>query len=478
MTEGIPECTALRLDPSTRRLDGGRTLIGGSPLRLLRFTDVGARIVDDFVAGSPVGPDASRQKLGRRLLDAGVVHPMLYGSPPDAAALPRPTICLVVPVRDHALDLAALLSRPDLPDQIVVVDDASGDPAAVDEAIRPHADRVQLHRRSTSGGPGVARNDGWERVDTDLIAFLDADVLPTEGWLDHLLPHFADPAVGAVAPRVRARAAADRSLDRYESHRSPLDLGPAPANVAPGRRVSYLPSAAILYRYSVLSELGGFDPALRVGEDVDLLWRAVAAGHTVRYEPAATVTHRNRGSWPALARQRFQYATSAAALESRHPGALAPVELDAWSALAWALPVVGGTRGALAGAAVTAGTTAALARKLDARVEQPVAEALRLAGAGNLWAGRWLARATVRSWLPLALTASLVSRRARRATAAALVVPALLDWREARPQIDPIRWVAATALDDIASCAGAWVGCRRQRSWRSLRPRLRGIPGL
>lgn len=470
MTDGIPECTALRLDPSTRRSDAGRTLLGGSPMRLLRVTDAGARIIDDLAAGSPVGATPVRQRLARRLLDGGLAHPVV-----DTGRVPDLTVGMVIPVRDHAADLAALLARPDLPEQIVVVDDGSRDPAAVAAAV---GDRAALHRRDVSGGPGVARNDGWRLLDTDIVAFVDADVLPEDGWLDRLLPHLADPAVAAVAPRVRGRRTSDSILDRYEEHESPLDLGPAPARVAPRSRVSYLPTAAILYRRSVLVDTGGFDPALRIGEDVDLLWRTIEAGHTVRYEPAATATHRNRGSWPALARQRFTYGASAAALDAKHPGAVAPVELDAWSVAAWAMPVTGGWRGALAGLLTATVTTSALAGKLRGRVDRPVGEAVRLGGRGNLWAGRWLAHALVRAWLPLAVVGAFRSRRVRHATVAALVIPPLLEWREIRPDLDPVRWIAACAVDDVSYCAGVWAGCRRQGSWRSLRPHLHRIPGL
>ena len=472
MTEGFWEHTALRLDDGTRRSDGGRTLLGGSPLRIVRLSDAGAATLDDLVGGDPVGDDPARQRLTRRLLDGGLVHPVPL-RPSDA------TVTLVVPVRDHADDLAALLdaleTAGDLPAEVIVVDDGSSAPEAVTRAV---GGRATVVRRDRPGGPAAARNAGWSIASGALVVFVDADVLPTDGWLTTVLAHFADPAVAAVAPRVRGRRTGDSVLDRYEEHRSPLDLGPRPARVAPRTRVAYVPTAAIAYRRSVLEALGGFDEDLHVGEDVDLVWRVVGAGHTVRYEPAALVTHRNRPSWTAFLRQRARYGSSAAALDRRHPGLVPPVELDPWSMLAWALPVVGGRRGALAGLATASATTAALLPKLRGRFDHPIAEAVRLGGLGNLWAGRWLAHATVRAWLPLALGASCVSRRARRATAAALVVPPVLGWRDTRPDLDPVRWVAASVADDAAYCAGAWWGCWRARSWRALAPRRAGIPGL
>lgn len=461
MSEGIPECTALRLDPGTRRSDAGRTLIGGSPLRMLRVTDAGVALVDDLAAGGLVGSDPVRQRLARRLLDAGLAHPV---PPTDAPDL---RVGLVIPVRDDPADLDRLLDRPWLPEDVVVVDDGSRDPGAIARAVDG---RAELVRRPTSGGPGAARDEGWRRLDTDLVAFVDADVVPDDEWLTALIPHFADAAVAAVAPRVHAREGR-RAIDRYEAHRSPLDLGSMPARVAPGSRVSYLPTAAILYRRSILLELDGFDPELRIGEDVDLVWRTMAAGHTVRYEPSSAVAHRNRATWRALARQRHTYGRAAAALDARHPGAVAPLVLDPWSATAWLLPVVGGPAGAAGGLAVAAGSTVVLARRLRGRVTDPGREALRIAGRGHLGAGRWLAQATARAWLPLAIAASAVSRRARRATALALVGPPVIEWSVERPAIDPIRWTLARLLDDAAYCTGVWRGCIRHRSWGALRPR-------
>jgi hypothetical protein len=212
VTEGFWESIALRLDASTRRSDGGRTLLGGSPLRLVRVSESGAAAVDDLVGGAPVGLSQARQRLARRLLDGGLAHPV-------PLATPDVRVGLVVPVRDHATELRELLDtleqHGDLPPPTatVVVDDGSEEPDAVVAAVDG---RAAIIRRSRNHGPAAARNAGWLAVDGDVVVFVDADVLPSRGWLSTVLAHFVDPTVAAVAPRVRGRRATDSVLDRYE----------------------------------------------------------------------------------------------------------------------------------------------------------------------------------------------------------------------------------------------------------------------
>ncbi|WP_436792783.1 mycofactocin biosynthesis glycosyltransferase MftF [Actinospongicola halichondriae] len=463
--EGLPESISLRLDHGTRRSDAGRTFIGGSPLRVLRLTDAGARVADRLAAGEAIGPDAASQTVARRLLDAGLAHPVCH-------EVPAMSVTVVVPVRDHAAELASLVaSLGSVP--VVVVDDGSSDPAAVVRA----AGEATVIRHERSRGPAAARNSGWRATSTDLVAFVDADITMSTGWLEPLVAHFSDPAVGAVAPRVRGRATGHSAIDRYERHRSPLDLGPEPARVVPRGRVSYLPTATVVFRRSVLETEDGFDEALRFGEDVDLIWR-VAEDCTVRYEPAVEVEHDNRPTWPALLRQRMQYGSSAAHLDQRHPGQVAPVEVNAWSLAAWTMAALGGRRGVAAGALTATASAALLVPDLRDRVDDPITETARLAGVGNLWAGRWLASATVRAWFPVALVAASRSTRARRALAVAAVAPALFEWRDRHPDLGPVAWTAARVADDLAYCVGVWRGCAQVGSWRSLRPRLTGIPGL
>jgi hypothetical protein len=101
---------------------------------------------------------------------------------------------------------------------------------------------------------------------------------------------------------------------------------------------------------------------------------------------------------------------------------------------------------------------------------EPVREAVRIAGAGNLWAGRSVADAMRRSWWPLAAGLAVVSRRSRPAIVAALIVPPLLEWHETRPTLDPLRYFALRLLDDLVYGTGVWVGCIRSRSLRALVP--------
>jgi mycofactocin glycosyltransferase len=65
------------------------------------------------------------------------------------------------------------------------------------------------------------------------------------------------------------------------------------------------------------------------------------------------------------------------------------------------------------------------------------------------------------------------SRRSRPALAAAVVVPAALEWWERRPALDPVRFLGLRLADDLAYASGVWIGCGRERSAKALLPALR-----
>jgi mycofactocin system glycosyltransferase len=438
--------TTYVLDATTRRPPGSSVVIGGSPLKLFRLTDTGVAVFDTLAAGGELTPDAKTVALLDRLLDAGVIHPRPTGGPYTTA-----DVTVVVP--------ALVLGESSLAEivrccagvaGVIAVDDASDPP------VSP-VDGSRVLRLRTNAGPAVARNAGLGAVSTPLVAFVDTDVRLEPGWLQPLLGHFADPRVALVAPRV-ASAPGAGPVARYERGHSPLDLGPMPGRIAPGTRLSYAPAAAIVVRTDALRAIDGFDRRLRLGEDVDAVWRLVEAGWRCRYEPASVVHHRPRESWRALMAQRVSYGSSAAPLARRHPGALAPVRISGWSGAVWALVAAGEP---LAAAVLAGSTAVALVRKLPG---VPARDSLRLAGAGHLYAGRLLADAGRRAWWPALLAGALFSKRAR-AVAAAAVVPALLGG--GIPKL----------VDDLSYGAGLWKGVVAEREPGPLRPSFTSWPG-
>ena len=500
--ELAPAGMGLRRDPGVRILAGGTVLVGGSPVRVLRLTPSGARHVAGWWSGTPVSDNPRARALARRLLDTGIAHPV-----PDGGGWGPGDVTVVVPVRDRQAELARCLAglsggawggRPPGPAQsgsalsggawggrppeptltpmprVVVVDDGSGDPAAIARIASGAGARV-LHR-PVNGGPGAARNTGLAAADTPLVAFLDSDCVPGPGWLDALLPHFADPAVGAVAPRIVPAEPGHTWLARYEGASSTLDMGARASIVRPGSRVPYVPGAALVVRRAAAGT--GFTETMRVGEDVDFVWRLAASGWRVRYEPAAAMRHQHRVRLREWFGRRKDYGTSAAMLEARHPGAVRPLYLSVWTALAWLAAAAGRPA---AGGAVTGVGVALLARRL-ARVTGedwpwPMTGtawplAARLAGGGTLAAARPLGSAISRTWWPVALPAAVAVRRMRWPLAALVLTPPLLDWLDRRPPVDPARYVAARLLDDIGYSLGVWQGCAKHRTVRPLLPRL------
>lgn len=400
----------------------------------------------------------SAGRLARRLVDRGLAHPR----PPLAAP---PSVTVVVPVRDRPEGLRRTLAAlgPDLP--VVVVDDGSSDPAAVREA----APGATVVRRCHPGGPAAARNEGWSGVGTDLVAFVDADVEVGGRDLQRLARHLGDPAVAAVAPRIAsvAEPGTPAWLAAYDRGRSPLDMGSRPAPVRPGGAVSYVPTTVLVVRRAAVAAAGGFDEHLRTGEDVDLVWRLVAAGWSVRFDPSVTASHPTRSHLRGWLGQRFGYGRSAGPLARRHGATVAPFAASPLTALAAGAVLAGHP---VAGAAVAAGHAATVA----ARAPQLPRRAMwRLAAQGQLHAAASAAEALRRAWWPVAVVAALRWRRCRPALAAAWLVPPLAAWAGRPSGLDPVRATALHVADDTAYGAGVWWGVLASRGWWALVPDLR-----
>ncbi|MDH5518960.1 MAG: mycofactocin biosynthesis glycosyltransferase MftF [Acidimicrobiia bacterium] len=465
----------------------GRRLIGGSPQRIMTLSPSGARLVAGWFTGEPVGPEPAHQALARRLVEADLALPV-----GQRRGIGTTDLAVVIPVKDDPEGLTATLAafdnarlRPPEPgsrtaavSRIVIVDDGSDPP--VDPAI---GDRLGVSteftvvRRSTSAGPGNARNLGVRYVEAPMIVFVDAGVVVTEDQLHTLADELCIGDTVAAAPRVRSEILPTR-LARYERTWSPLDLGQEPGLVGPGRRISYVPSTCLAVRTSALIASGGFDPGLRFGEDVDLVWRLGVRGW-VRYVPSVEVTHPPRSTLGGFVRQRYRYGTSAGPLSRRHGWAVAPARLDSRSAATWAALVTGfRLPAALIAVSATVVYIASLIRR-----GVPPRRAARMVTAGWIGTTRGLALSTARTWWPLA---ALAATRPRFRLAPCLLIVGWLRrarWRRpVRPNTDRAdagalfpdlgTELALGVVDDSAYALGVWRGSIRARTMKPLLPHI------
>ncbi|OIJ25287.1 mycofactocin biosynthesis glycosyltransferase MftF [Nocardioides luteus] len=450
-----------RIRDDVRRIDG-RLLVGGSPLRAVRLTRAALALLAD---GEVTVVDAVTDALAARLVDGNLADPVLDGPGVEPAEL-----TVVIPVRDRPEQLDRALSSLGALHRIVV-DDASLDPEAVARVAHRHgAHLVQLTRNV---GPAGARNAGLRAVRTRFVAFVDSDVTVEASTLLNLTRHFADSRVALVAPLVRSRARSrePRWFERFDEDDSSLALGTRACVVRPGAAVGWLPSACLVGRTERLG--AGFEETMRVGEDVDLVWRLVEAGEVVRYDPEQVAWHDTRTTVSGWLGRKYLYGTGGADLAVRHGRKGAPAVMTASMAATaaallvrrrWSLPV--------AAAGIAYGVLS-LRRRLP---ETPGRDrlAVQLCAQGLGWTVRQEAALLLRHWWPLTVLLAPRSALIRRALAASLVVDVVV------AQVDnpgtryrPL----ARRLDDMAYGAGLWAGAIRARSVTCLLPRRPGQGG-
>ncbi len=463
LAAGLPDGFEVSIRADVRCLGDGRVLVGGSPLRAIRLTEGAVELMD---RGRLRVVDRRSGVLAQRLLDANVADPVL------ATMTPTDSITVVIPVRDRPeqLDhaLAALHPLPTL-----VVDDGSTDPEAVAEVVARHGARLVPLRVNV--GPAGARNAGLATVTSPYVAFVDSDVEVTAEGLMRLARHFEDPRVALVGPRVVsvARSVQPRWHERYDEHTSSLDLGGRACSVRPGAAVGWLPSACVVGRVHLLA--GGFDDRLRIGEDVYLVWRLVAAGHTVRYDPTVVARHDTRPTLAGWLGRKFAYGTGGAVLAQRHGDHTAVARLSPAMALAagalllrrrWSVPVA---------AACLARSASSLAASLPELVVTPRL-VTQLSARGLGWSLRQESSLLLRHWWPAAVVGAIASRSVRRAVVTACVVDVVAAASEG-VRDRPVAAFVGRRMDDLAYGGGLWWGSVRARSPWALSVQWASRPG-
>jgi glycosyltransferase involved in cell wall biosynthesis len=197
-------------------------------------------------------------------------------------------VSVIVPVRDGATDLPALLAC--LEDQtlsrglfeIIIGDDGSTDGGT--DAITSSDDHIRVAHGEPENSY-AARNRAVAASHAPILAFCDADCRPEPSWLEQGLSALAHADV--VAGRIRFSVPDKRTvwtlldMDGSKDHERQVRQGVAE-------------TANLFVPRTVFERVRGFDASIREHGDFDFVERCVASGARLVFAPEAVVWHPTR----------------------------------------------------------------------------------------------------------------------------------------------------------------------------------------
>jgi glycosyltransferase involved in cell wall biosynthesis len=225
-------------------------------------------------------------------------------------------VTLVVPARDAQRTIGACLDAAiavrDRTEsrlaRIIVVDDGSRDGTRAEAVARG----IEV-LRTDGRGAGAARNAGIDAAETSLVWFVDADCVASPDALELLLPHLADRSVAGVGGTYGIAPGATL-LERLIHEEIMV------RHARMGAEVDFLATFNVVYRREALRALRGFDERYLKGQDAELAFRVLEAGHRLRFERESVVRHFHADRLSRYLRVQRQQGYWRVALHLEHRG--------------------------------------------------------------------------------------------------------------------------------------------------------------
>lgn len=174
--------------------------------------------------------------------------------------------------------------------EVILVDAGSTDGTV--ELAQDFQDSLPLTIIQKPCSRGAGRNMGVAAANGGLVAFTDGDGTVAPGWITAFEQAWDGDELAVLAGRTRTTGPKRfTGLHRVElEHR--------------GQDVTW-PSCNLAYPKALFMQLGGFDEAFVTAEDIDLNYRAIAAGAHIHHVPDAVVHAEARSSMRGFLKQAF-----------------------------------------------------------------------------------------------------------------------------------------------------------------------------
>ncbi len=206
--------------------------------------------------------------------------------------------------------------------RIIVIDDGSTD-NTYDVARNAYPTDIASGRLTVltkpNAGKAEALNFAIERFDEEIYVGIDADTVIAHDAIARLVPHFANPKIGAVAGNAKVgnrvnlwtRWQALEYITSQNFERRALDLFDV---------VTVVPGAIGAWRTAAVKTGEGYHPDT-VAEDADLTMNLLEQGYSVIYEDQALAFTEAPVNADGLMRQRFRWSFGILQAIFKHRGA-------------------------------------------------------------------------------------------------------------------------------------------------------------
>lgn len=221
--------------------------------------------------------------------------------------LPSPFVSVIIPVFNDAARLKICLKAlenqtyPKSLYEVIVVDNASDEDENIKGVVAQFGQAFATYE--SSPGSYAARNKGISLAKGDVIAFTDADCIPSQNWIEKGVSNLLQiPNCGLVAGKIEI-------FFKDPSHITPVELYESitafPQKDLLEKQRGGATANVFTFKH-VIEQVGVFNPNLKSNGDMEWGQRVYSSGYQQIYADDTCVAHPARSSFKELYRRTIR----------------------------------------------------------------------------------------------------------------------------------------------------------------------------
>ena len=208
--------------------------------------------------------------------------------------------------------------------ELIIVDGMSGDGTyELLESLKKKHKFILLKNPKFNAAAG--RNIGIKHSKGNYIAFIDGDAIAEKDWLEQITKAFeCSDAIGVGGPDFLPEESNKMARMIGYIMTSPVARG---GKLNPSTQhsikewkqyVKHIPTCNLCLKRKVFDDVGLFDETFVKGQDLELNYRIINAGHKLQYFPKIRVVHHRKQNVMDFSKQIYKWAKAKVAIIKKH----------------------------------------------------------------------------------------------------------------------------------------------------------------